>query len=398
MKFEDLIAPLSKEEFFNDYFEKKPCYFGQVHPGFESVLSLKDIDHAINSFIFTPPEFRMAKEGVITPKNLYADSNNKRKTEEEYINFAKVLALYADGSTMIFESLHEKLKGLGDFCQQMELTFQNNVQSNIYLTPPGSKGFARHFDTHEVFVLQISGTKEWIIYDNPPIELPVRQHSHTPFKEFEYPVKERFVLKPGESVYIPRGYMHEAKSNTDLSLHVTFGLVTYNFKDFLEDLLNDAQLTNVFLRNSIPLEILKGERPAADLVKSFASNLSSINNEQMIANLLEKRKNYFLSTRVPRIEKGLSSIDSLSAITSETQLIRVEHLPYLIEESGDKVNLKVFNKTLSFPAAIKPYLEFICESDGFTTDDLGDNLSESSKKVLVEKLIKESIIQIAKPS
>ena len=73
-------------------------------------------------------------------------------------------------------------------------------------------------------------------------------------------------------------------------------------------------------------------------------------------------------------------------------------MPYLIEESGDKVNLKVFNKTLSFPAAIKPYLEFICESDGFTTEDLGENLSESSKKVLVEKLIKESIIQIAKPS
>ena len=395
MKFEDLIAPLTKEEFFNDYFEKKPFYFGQSHQGYESVLTLSDIEHAINNLIFTPAEFRMAKEGVITPKNLYADSNNKRKSEEEFINFAKAIALYADGSTMIFESLHEKIKGLGDFCQQMELAFQNNVQSNIYLTPPGSKGFARHFDTHEVFVLQISGTKEWLIYDNPPIELPVREHSHAPYKDFEYPIKHRFVLKPGESVYIPRGYMHEAKSNTDLSLHVTFGLITYNLKDFLTDLLNDAQLSNSFFRKSIPLEILKGESPASDLVKIFDKNLASLNSEKLIASLLQRRKEFFLSSRIPRISKGVSVLSHLKSVTPETTLTRAENFPYLLEEVGDKVNLKVFNKTISFPAAIKPYLEFICESEGFTTADLGDGLSESSKRVLIDKLVKESVLQIS---
>ena len=34
-------------------------------------------------------------------------------------------------------------------------------------------GFKAHFDTHDVFVLQIEGCKRWTLYDTP-IELPLR--------------------------------------------------------------------------------------------------------------------------------------------------------------------------------------------------------------------------------
>ena len=32
------------------------------------------------------------------------------------------------------------------------------LQVNAYLTPPDSRGFNKHFDTHDVFVLQILGS------------------------------------------------------------------------------------------------------------------------------------------------------------------------------------------------------------------------------------------------
>ena len=35
------------------------------------------------------------------------------------------------------------------------------MQINAYITPPENQGFAAHYDTHDVFVLQVSGSKRW---------------------------------------------------------------------------------------------------------------------------------------------------------------------------------------------------------------------------------------------
>lgn len=37
--------------------------------------------------------------------------------------------------------------------------------TNPYLTPPGSQGFAPHYDEIEVFLLQLEGSKIWILYE-----------------------------------------------------------------------------------------------------------------------------------------------------------------------------------------------------------------------------------------
>lgn len=42
--------------------------------------------------------------------------------------------------------------------------FHSCVGSNIYLTPPGTQGFAPHYDDIEAFVLQLEGRKRWRLY------------------------------------------------------------------------------------------------------------------------------------------------------------------------------------------------------------------------------------------
>ena len=36
---------------------------------------------------------------------------------------------------------------------------------NSYLTPPGSQGFAPHYDDIEAFVIQLEGKKHWRLYN-----------------------------------------------------------------------------------------------------------------------------------------------------------------------------------------------------------------------------------------
>ena len=54
-----------------------------------------------------------------------------------------------------------------DFARDLGAALAQPLQVNAYLTPPGNQGFATHYDTHDVFVLQVDGRKRWRIH--PPV-------------------------------------------------------------------------------------------------------------------------------------------------------------------------------------------------------------------------------------
>lgn len=98
--------------------------------------------------------------------------------------------------------------------------------ANVYLTPPGSQGLSAHVDDHDVFVLQMDGCKSWLL--SPPTEpcdmLPL---PHAPRRTVPQlrggrgcgrssggssssSAQLRFELSPGDCLYVPRGWAHEA--------------------------------------------------------------------------------------------------------------------------------------------------------------------------------------------
>jgi ribosomal protein L16 Arg81 hydroxylase len=73
----------------------------------------------------------------------------------------KVLGLFADGATVVLQGLHRYWPPLTELVRGLELALGHPCQANAYLTPPGSQGFAVHSDSHDVFVFQTAGTKQW---------------------------------------------------------------------------------------------------------------------------------------------------------------------------------------------------------------------------------------------
>lgn len=43
--------------------------------------------------------------------------------------------------------------------------FMNSYFVPRYLTPPGTQGFAPHYDDIEAFVIQLEGKKHWRVYN-----------------------------------------------------------------------------------------------------------------------------------------------------------------------------------------------------------------------------------------
>ena len=52
---------------------------------------------------------------------------------------------------------------LAALCRAMEKAFSSHFQANVYLSPPNAQGFGTHFDSHDVFVLQVAGSKIWTL-------------------------------------------------------------------------------------------------------------------------------------------------------------------------------------------------------------------------------------------
>jgi lysine-specific demethylase/histidyl-hydroxylase NO66 len=111
---------------------------------------------------------------------------------------------------------------ISNVCSELlkQQTFGCLVGANCYLTPPGSQGLAPHYDDIEAFVLQLEGRKRWRIY-NPRSSLPREHSGDLLHSEIGSPVME-VLLQPGDLLYFPRGWIHEACTQEDeASTHLT---------------------------------------------------------------------------------------------------------------------------------------------------------------------------------
>ncbi|KFO70143.1 Bifunctional lysine-specific demethylase and histidyl-hydroxylase NO66, partial [Cuculus canorus] len=142
--------------------------------------------------------------------------------------------------------------------------FGSMAGANVYLTPPGTQGFAPHYDDIEAFVLQLEGKKHWRVY-GPRSDAEVLPRFSSPnFTQAELgePVLET-VLEPGDLLYFPRGFIHQGDCLPDAhSLHITVSSYQRNtWGDLLEKLLPAAlQMAleeDVEYRKGLPMDYLR---------------------------------------------------------------------------------------------------------------------------------------------
>jgi ribosomal protein L16 Arg81 hydroxylase len=166
-----------------------------------------------------------------------------------------VLAAIADGSTLVLQGLHRTWPPLVDFGSRLADELGHPVQINAYITPPQNQGFAPHHDVHDVFVLQVSGRKHWIVHP-PVVEDPL---DNQPFNGFKARIASRSARsldrhhpRAGDALYLPRGTIHSAKALGETSIHLTVGvhpLTRYQLVRFLLDAVQDEPA----LRASLPM-------------------------------------------------------------------------------------------------------------------------------------------------
>ncbi|MEQ8666926.1 MAG: cupin domain-containing protein [Rhodospirillales bacterium] len=227
---EQLLAPVTPEEFFSDYFGKKPLHVPGTPEKFRGLMDWDTLNEMLRRTEFwTSDNFRLVKQGNHAPPPVYC-----RPTPPSVMRqvmrpaWDLVQPNLKAGATIALYFVQSMTEPLRELTSMLESEVHGRLQMNIYCSWVREQGLHPHFDTHDVFAFHIEGKKEWRVYDDP-IDRPVAHDMFEGDARKRLDAKKRDVylkpmMEPGSFLYIPRGWYHEARGLTDGCFHIAAGM------------------------------------------------------------------------------------------------------------------------------------------------------------------------------
>jgi ribosomal protein L16 Arg81 hydroxylase len=387
ISFEWLIQPCKPSVFFSEYYERKPLVVQRNDPAhFVALLSVAAIDRFLATTSPCHPDvFVVDAARKLTPEDYVLPG-----TDGE-LDLPRVYQLFESGATISIRHLHEKVPELAALCRVAEKVFSAHFQTNIYLSPPNAQGFKTHYDTHDVFVLQVAGSKRWTLNDTL-IELPLHGQRFDSAQHVSRPPTREFTLRAGDLLYCPRGQFHSARSSNELSLHITLGLIGKTWADVLMEALVSACLSSPAFRANLPAGFAYPGFDTTEAKRTFRSLIDQFAHTAELEPILGRFAEEFVVSRRPDVSGLLEERRDAPAVALDTAVQPRANLIYRLDEVQGKVSLLFGPTTITFPSEVHEALRFALIGPAFTPGDLPGRLDDAGKIVLVRRLIKEGLL------
>lgn len=231
--FARLISPVGADEFFASSWQQKPELF----------LAADAPNGAATRPIFFPEPLGWAEccdllmlaagaNGGELPDGCDLLIFKNRELTHDYDSTGPCGAII-DGASCVVNHAEYVFSPFSELCLQLRRRLLH-VYANAYVTPARSQAVSAHADDRDVFILQLKGTKHWKVYEEPPTKLPYSEEQVgkngliVPDHIFRRPMIEH-EMQPGDVLYMPRGFVHEASCSSNASWHVTLAVATHDW-------------------------------------------------------------------------------------------------------------------------------------------------------------------------
>lgn len=236
MLLDELLPPDLRTSFLQDHFLKMPY---SRAGGARSFCGLLDSGQFFALLEAPEVDGMAARSGVP-----WSEGRSPRGDEAR--------ALFNDGFTVLIRNAERLSPEFRALAEEFETLFRADVDLQIYHTPQSQQGFGWHYDPEDVFIIQLAGVKEYSLRKNTVNPWPLLESLPRNMRyERELMPLLRCRLEPGDWLYIPNGYWHSGRSETD-ALSLAVGILTPAAIDLL-DLLRPVLRESILWRQRLPL-------------------------------------------------------------------------------------------------------------------------------------------------
>ena len=375
----------TSRDFVNDVLSRQALHCEDPREErFKELLSTEALDSILGTFGLRRPEIRLVR--------FDRDVGPSEYEWRGLVDPIRVGRLFAEGATVIFGALHDRHEPLRRLCAAFSSQAGARTQTNIYLTPPRSRGFKPHWDTHDVFVLQVEGSKLWRIYGGGP-DTPLASQKFDPDLHEPGAVEAEFTLSAGDVLYIPRGVMHAAETRDDASLHITLGLIAYSWSELIGECLGVLALGSERWRENLPFGFgRQADTGFAEIKKGLRERLKAAVDELDVASTATAKLDEIGNAFRPRVS-GYLTQPTLAESVSEGDV--VQHRSDLhgrMEVREDRVVVISAGHELDFPVVAERTVAAVLRGEPVLVGEIDDGLDWAGRKVVLSTMLREGLV------
>ena len=366
---------------------------------FTDLLDAAAIDDLVSRRGLRTPFLRMAKDGTVLAASRFTRGGGAGAGVTDQAADDRILTELGGGSTLVLQGLHRTWPPLVDFATDLAAELGHPVQVNAYITPPENRGFAAHYDVHDVFVLQVAGHKRWHVHEpvvrNPLPDQPWQQHrAAVASRAAEQPLID-VVLEPGDSLYLPRGYLHSADALGEISIHLTVGIHPVTRHHLVQQLIARAR-DDPALRTSLPMGVDLGDSQvlAPELsatVSALAAHLASAAGSASVEAVAAAVADEVTTQTRPAPLGPLAQLQAVETLGPETVLQLRRGLRCRIARRGGELQLRLLDRTIELAISAENAVKAVLTGELLTPATL-PGLDADEQLALARRLLREGVL------
>jgi 50S ribosomal protein L16 3-hydroxylase len=185
-----MLAGLSPARFMRKHWQKKPLLVRQAFAGIQPPASLKALATLA------------ARDDVESRLVTAFDGNWKLK----HGPIARLPAMSKPGWTLLVQGLDQQLPEARALLDRFRFVPDARLDDLMLSVASEGGGVGPHFDSYDVFLIQLAGQRRWRIGAQRDAML----RDDVPLKVIaNFKPEQEFVLEPGDMLYLPPGWAHD---------------------------------------------------------------------------------------------------------------------------------------------------------------------------------------------
>jgi lysine-specific demethylase/histidyl-hydroxylase NO66 len=374
-----LLAPLPVETFVTEIWSQSHYHVSRSSPEYFDILfgGSASVDQLLGLF---RPDLSLVR---LVRQNDKKEPYHYRRSDGS-LDVAGIGRDFADGYTIVLESIHRYVRAIASLLHAIEVELNFATQVNAYFTPPESQGFVPHYDEHDVLIMQLRGSKIWHLYDGIDVA-PGEALRHEPVAADALPSPTDVCLEVGDVLYLPGGRVHAAEATSEVSVHLTVGVLAPTLLLLVTRALNSLSGSDDRVHTQLPPRYLDDPDARATLGVLVRDVVEALEQPNAIsAGLGSLADDLVRRGQSPPVGQGIT--DGIG-IDGHVQVVKYQPLFSRVTETADGVALHFAQLVVSAAPDHSEALQFLSKStEPFRVCDL-PGLSEAQQTDLARTLI-----------